>query len=493
MLIDCYGYKLFNITVLVDDGIPGHLQPTRRNILRAIAALVRGAKAGDHFFFHYCGHSIQIEDSSNKETGKAECIIPSDGEKNLIRDSALNAALVESLPPGSHLVALLDSCHSGSLLNLKHNKCNGVFVPWMDEIQYKDAGSAIAFDSPIPTHPTPQSPSLADLPESRHHNLLSHNLTFGHHNLPESTKAHPRTPTFPSSFETELRKKALLIGISEAYSELRAAHQDVEHVRNSLIDVYGYKPSDITILVDDNIPGHTQPKRRGKEDAQHNILPYMRLLCLLFWQRSRPPSSSSRRPRAVAHVTVGSPSPQYKLARRNSLLRRCDSSAAKVECTGWCGKSATVDAELSASVKADVIILSSCTASQSTWEDEDGKSMTSSLVQILRQNPHQSLKDVLVQIRHAMYTKALARHAAVRAYKLQRVVIIRKAEQELKQLRSRMSLLNADVDAAFCVRRVEHLEKVLSELQWSPEYTDAVESPELASARPLDMEREWMM
>ncbi|KAJ7790103.1 caspase domain-containing protein [Mycena olivaceomarginata] len=76
LIIDCYGYHDPDITILIDDGIAGHVQPTRANILTAIRNLVKGAEAGDHFFFHYCGHSMQIENRSNtEEDGMDECLI----------------------------------------------------------------------------------------------------------------------------------------------------------------------------------------------------------------------------------------------------------------------------------------------------------------------------------------------------------------------------------------------------------------------------------
>jgi hypothetical protein len=56
-----------------------------------------------------------------------EMIIPVDG-KDLI-DNKLKAHLVDPLPVGSSLVAILDTCHSGSLLDLKHHRCNRVFTP----------------------------------------------------------------------------------------------------------------------------------------------------------------------------------------------------------------------------------------------------------------------------------------------------------------------------------------------------------------------------
>ncbi|KAJ6607838.1 hypothetical protein B0H10DRAFT_2069980 [Mycena sp. CBHHK59/15] len=45
-------------------------------------------------------------------------------------DNELHAVLVAPLPVGSHLVAVIDACHSGSLLDLQHYRCNRVFVPW---------------------------------------------------------------------------------------------------------------------------------------------------------------------------------------------------------------------------------------------------------------------------------------------------------------------------------------------------------------------------
>ncbi|KAJ7054088.1 peptidase C14, caspase domain-containing protein, partial [Mycena amicta] len=125
-----YGYQETDIVVLRDDG--EGVQPTRVNILRAIDDLVRDARKGDRFFFHYCGHTIQVENHSNsEEDGMDECLVPADNIK--IMDNELRRHLVDPLPVGSSLVAVFDSCHSASLLDLAHFRCNRIYVPWISK------------------------------------------------------------------------------------------------------------------------------------------------------------------------------------------------------------------------------------------------------------------------------------------------------------------------------------------------------------------------
>ncbi|KAJ7578722.1 peptidase C14, caspase domain-containing protein [Mycena floridula] len=132
LLIEQYGFCPADIVTLLDK--QGSEQPTRANILRQIDILVKDAKAGDHFVFHYAGHSTQTENrKQTEEDDMDECIIPSDGEANIIKDDELRQRLVDPLPVGSNLVAILDSCHSASLLDLEHYRCNRVYVPWVSK------------------------------------------------------------------------------------------------------------------------------------------------------------------------------------------------------------------------------------------------------------------------------------------------------------------------------------------------------------------------
>jgi metacaspase-1 len=132
LLVDIYKYDPNDIAVLIDDDDPNHIQPTRENILAAIADLVDDARENDRFFFHFSGHSTQEDtDDIEEEDRMNEFIVASDGDT--IKDDELREHLVKPLPPKSSLIAVFDSCHSGTLLDLKHFRCNQVYVPWLNK------------------------------------------------------------------------------------------------------------------------------------------------------------------------------------------------------------------------------------------------------------------------------------------------------------------------------------------------------------------------
>ncbi|KAK7685494.1 hypothetical protein QCA50_011358 [Cerrena zonata] len=132
MLTRHYGYEEHNVTVMLDrkdvmDQTP-HLAPTREHILREVANLVSGAQPGDIFVFHFSGHCDQIKcKNGSEDDGLDEALLPMDHQglkrENLIRDNKLRKLLVNRLPVGAHLTAFLDSCHSGTLLDLDHYAC----------------------------------------------------------------------------------------------------------------------------------------------------------------------------------------------------------------------------------------------------------------------------------------------------------------------------------------------------------------------------------
>ncbi|KAF9555449.1 hypothetical protein CPC08DRAFT_133416 [Agrocybe pediades] len=140
LLIDLYGYDQGNVVVLWDKaGIPPHLLPTKENIMREIDALA--ASGAKHNFFMFCGHSYQREEDKTlakpvEDDGMEEYIIPSNAliadnlnggtilEDYIITDKVLKKRLVKPMKAGCQLITLFDACHSGTLLNLRHHRCN---------------------------------------------------------------------------------------------------------------------------------------------------------------------------------------------------------------------------------------------------------------------------------------------------------------------------------------------------------------------------------
>ncbi|KAJ7683771.1 caspase domain-containing protein [Mycena rosella] len=171
LLLERYGYAARDVVTLSDEPGVGAVQPTRVNILAAIAELVRGARSGDRFFFHYCGHTTQTPNRTNsEEDGMDECLVPADGEPHKITDNELRAALVEPLPVGAALVAVFDSCHSASLLDLAHFRCNRVYVPWVNKGRRRsdERWNAVVRRHAMPLLPVSKPPSRTNTSTSAH-------------------------------------------------------------------------------------------------------------------------------------------------------------------------------------------------------------------------------------------------------------------------------------------------------------------------------------
>ncbi|KAI0507626.1 hypothetical protein KFK09_013752 [Dendrobium nobile] len=96
--------------------------PTKENIRAAMRWLVWGNQPGDSLVFHFSGHGSQKLDLSGDEVdGYAETLCPVDYEdKGVILDDELNATLVRPLRSGVKLHAIIDSCHSGTVLDLPY-------------------------------------------------------------------------------------------------------------------------------------------------------------------------------------------------------------------------------------------------------------------------------------------------------------------------------------------------------------------------------------
>lgn len=130
-------YPTAKLELLTDDT---YEKPTRNNILKKLTNLVDEAIAGDILIFHYSGHGSQVKDlHGDEEDGYDETICPIDfmqprvitykGKKyrvdSQIIDDEINEILVK-VPRNVKLLMLSDSCHSGTIGDLKNNLLNYV-------------------------------------------------------------------------------------------------------------------------------------------------------------------------------------------------------------------------------------------------------------------------------------------------------------------------------------------------------------------------------
>eukprot|EP01018_Ginkgo_biloba_P032472 Gb_28528 [translate_table: standard] len=132
LLTSKFNFPEDSIVVLTEEERNPNAIPTRRNIERAMRWLVQGCQPGDSLVFHYSGHGFQQPNTNGEEVdGYDETLCPLDFErKGMIVDDYLNTTLVRPLPPGARLHAIIDSCHSGTMLDLpyvcwfnKNGKC----------------------------------------------------------------------------------------------------------------------------------------------------------------------------------------------------------------------------------------------------------------------------------------------------------------------------------------------------------------------------------
>ncbi|KAJ6501862.1 caspase domain-containing protein [Mycena sanguinolenta] len=437
-LVEAYDYTLSQITILVDDGIEGHSQPTRASILEAIQELVKDVKAGDH-----SGTSTRILNrSSHKENDTNACLITSDG-LNII-DSELHATLVQPLPSDSHLVAVLDTCHSGSLLGLEHFRCNRVYVPWVS----KGNRNSEEIRNVI----VRGNARLGTIAQNANPARQTH--MYNVHT--SSTGTHPSMMGTPSASSSQSLSAMGSYSKSRSLARLRTGTKGpLMWLRTSTLSI--------------------PPQNPGKNDEQPGtwILPDEEM--------------------------------------------RCESPVEELRCNGWCR---TMEWFSEQNVRADVISLASCRSSQLSWEGVD-TTMTSRLINLLRDDPHQSLKDVLVRISYASYSYTLRRHGESKTYKKRRKVYAASIVKKIKQLplepkyRSTVSSALADTQSANPQRRLTFPQvnmprprqllrtiiEALADLKQKLKLVDQnrgydmvnFQNPELASPRPLDMNRLFLM
>ncbi|KAF5329463.1 hypothetical protein D9619_009299 [Psilocybe cf. subviscida] len=138
LLRDTYMFSATDVVVMSDyEGIDDSLLPTRANIIHQLNNFVVVGNENTDYVFIYAGHTDQFPDTMElEEDGMAECIVPYDAipladeapdENKVIFDFELNQYMIRRLGRGSRLTAIAASCHSATLLNLPHYRCNRPF------------------------------------------------------------------------------------------------------------------------------------------------------------------------------------------------------------------------------------------------------------------------------------------------------------------------------------------------------------------------------
>ena len=95
------------------------IKPTHSNLLTQLARFFNSAKGGDTLFLMFSGHGTQLKDKNRDETdGKDEAIVSLDLKS--ITDDVLRQLINTYLRPDVTLIALFDSCHSATILDLKY-------------------------------------------------------------------------------------------------------------------------------------------------------------------------------------------------------------------------------------------------------------------------------------------------------------------------------------------------------------------------------------
>ncbi|KAL8521121.1 hypothetical protein ACS0TY_011605 [Phlomoides rotata] len=118
LLVEVYDFPTASIRILAEE--EPYFPPTRKNIEDHFKWLVRNIQPGDSLVFYFSGHGKRQRDHIGDEIdGFDETICPMDFERNgMILDNDINDAIVKPLTQDVTLHAIVDSCHSGTVLDL---------------------------------------------------------------------------------------------------------------------------------------------------------------------------------------------------------------------------------------------------------------------------------------------------------------------------------------------------------------------------------------
>ncbi|KAI3445740.1 hypothetical protein Pfo_002405 [Paulownia fortunei] len=119
LLVETFGFPHSSILVLTEEEDNSRI-PTKKNIQAALRWLVQGCQSGDSLVFFYSGHGSRVRDRDGDELdGYDESLVPVDYDtEGKILDDEINATIVRPLPKGATLISIIDTCFSGTFLDL---------------------------------------------------------------------------------------------------------------------------------------------------------------------------------------------------------------------------------------------------------------------------------------------------------------------------------------------------------------------------------------
>jgi len=115
-----YGFNDKDILIISDNT---DIKPTADNIIKNFINLMKNTQPGDVLFFSYSGHGVQVD--KTKKNISDTSIVSSDLQ--IITDYNLKQLINEFLPPKVTLFALIDSCYSGTVLNLRYQYVDSLY------------------------------------------------------------------------------------------------------------------------------------------------------------------------------------------------------------------------------------------------------------------------------------------------------------------------------------------------------------------------------
>jgi hypothetical protein len=116
--LEKFGFNRFN--VITDNT---SVKPTKQNIIREFKNLITSSSAGDILFFYFSGHGTYTYDNNGDEIDKRDEMIVSSDLQGVVDDD-IKLILSNYMKEGVTVVGLFDSCHSGTMFDLKYNYMN---------------------------------------------------------------------------------------------------------------------------------------------------------------------------------------------------------------------------------------------------------------------------------------------------------------------------------------------------------------------------------